>query len=158
MSRTVIVAHPARSVLWRTALEHPDAEIHEIDPPRALAGLFQQDPASIVILDIEQAHSSTAMLIPQIKHIWPACQLLAVVPEGASQPTDLLHEGLWAPHQVLVRPINARVLYATVALMRARREAKLLTETLHSGKCPSAAALTQNEFRTPSIRIPDELL
>ena len=145
MSRTIIVADPARSVLWSTALQPDGSDIETIDPTRAMADLFLRDPADVAILQIDQPHSVTMMLIPQIKHLWPGCQILAIATDhvfsgpprdgaggrpvpisgagsrhSGSGSRDDADNALWMPHRLLIHPVNACELRATVALIRAR--------------------------------------
>lgn len=167
MSRTIIVADPARSLLWSTALQTDGADIERIDPARAMADLFQLDPADIAVLEVDQPHSVTMMLIPQIKHFWPACRILAIATKHAFAGTSGQSRGagdgtgygatddLWTPHRVLIRPINARVLRATVALMRAGTDAaRISCRIRHRG----AASPVRAPVDTPRLNvIPDNL-
>ena len=92
---------------------------------------FAADPVDIFIVDVMNADWGEAMLIPPIRAAWPDCRILALASSYAFRSSAVFQMGLWTPDQLLLKPVNPKVLCATVSFLWAQiRSAKIRVQVI----------------------------
>ena len=81
---------------------------------------FDGDPVDIFIVEIANADWGEAMLIPQARAKWPDCKVIAVAANYGFRSSAVFQMGLWSPDQLVLKPVNLRVLTANVAFLWAQ--------------------------------------
>lgn len=125
----VLIVGDSRSVYgWSDALEHEGHSVETCDHSLHVHDRFQGDPVDIFICDVTHADWGEAMLIPQTRATWPECRIIAVASSFSFRSSAVFRMGLWTPDQLLIKPVNTRVLCATVSLLWAQIRTKAIRE------------------------------
>jgi DNA-binding response OmpR family regulator len=74
----------------------------------------------IMVVDVANPDSGEAMPIPHARAAWPQCKILAITSGYAFRSSAFYQMGLWSPDQLLLKPINLRILTATVSFLWAQ--------------------------------------
>lgn len=105
---------------WASALEREGHTVETCAHSLDVHDRFQGDPIEIFICDVTHADWGEAMLMPQAKATWPECRTIAVASSYSFRSSAVFRMGLWTPDQLLIKPVNNRVLCATVSLLWAQ--------------------------------------
>jgi len=128
MASILIVGDARTNSLWCEILQR---EGHTVEPCKNSVDFqsrFAAEPVDIFIVDVTHADWGEAMLIPQVQAAWPKCKILAISSSYAFRSSAVYQMGLWTPDQLLIKPVNPRVLCATVAFLWAQiRSAEIRT-------------------------------
>lgn len=128
MASILIVGDARTNSLWREILLREGHEVESCENSIDFQSRFAADPVDIFIVDVTHADWGEAMLIPQVHAAWPKCKILAISSSYAFRSSAVYQMGLWTPDQLLIKPVNPRVLCATVAFLWAQiRSAEIRT-------------------------------
>lgn len=134
MSNVAIVADPGLSSTWATALSADGHVVHTFADSLGAQELFSHDSFDILIIDIENADFGETMLIPQARASWPDCKIIAIVSSYTFRSSAVYQMGLWTPDQLLLKPINTRLLLATVSFLWAQIRSREIRSVIDSVK------------------------
>lgn len=84
----------------------------------------------IMIVDIANPDSGEAMPIPHARAAWPDCKILAITSGYSFRSSAFYQMGLWSPDQLLLKPVNLRILAATVSFLWAQVRTERLRRTV----------------------------
>ena len=120
MSKIAIIADPTLSTTWARTLRADGHDVDVIEHSFDYQELLSGDPRDIVIFDVANPNFGETMLIPQVRAAWPDCKTIAVVSSYTFRSSAIYEMGLWSPDQLLIKPVNVRLLSATVAFLWAQ--------------------------------------
>ncbi len=115
MASILIVGDARANSLWCDILHREGHTVESCENSVNFQSRFASDPVDIFIVDVTHADWGEAMLIPQVQAAWPKCKILAISSSYAFRSSAVYQMGLWTPDQLLIKPVNPRVLCATVA-------------------------------------------
>lgn len=128
MASILIVGDARANSLWCDILHREGHSVESCENSVNFQSRFASDPVDIFIVDVTHADWGEAMLIPQVQAAWPKCKILAISSSYAFRSSAVYQMGLWTPDQLLIKPVNPRVLCATVAFLWAQiRSAEIRT-------------------------------
>lgn len=133
MSNLALVANPALATSWAEILCTDGHTVDTFTNPMETQGLFSHDHFDILIIDVENPDFGETMLIPQTRSKWPDCKIVAVVSSYMFRTSAVYEMGLWSPDQLLLKPLESRLLLATVSFLWAQvrsREIKTAMENV----------------------------
>lgn len=120
MATTLLVGDARSCGEWADILRRERHSVEICEGSLGFQERFEGPPADIFIVDVTHANWGEAMLIPQARAAWPKCRILAIASGYAFRSSAVYQMGLWTPDQLLIKPVNPRVLCATVAFMWAQ--------------------------------------
>ena len=143
MASILIVGDARSNATWCEVLRLDGHSVDTCENSIEFQSRFVNDPVDIFIVDVTHADWGEAMLIPQIRAAWPNCRIVAISSNYAFRSSAVYQMGLWTPDQLLIKPVNLRVLCATVSFLWAQiRSAKIRTQVLEQ---PLANRPAENE-------------
>lgn len=143
MSRIGLIADPALSSAWTSALGESEFNVEICADSIEFQEHFSDQAFEILIIDVPNPDWGEAMLIPQARAAWPDCKVVAVVPGYTFRSSAVYQMGLWTPDQVLVKPVSPRVLAATISFL----SAQIKTKRIHSVLKAQPSTLLRREAR-----------
>lgn len=120
MASILIVGDARTNSQWCEILRREGHTVESCENSIEFQSRFGLDPVDIFIVDVTHADWGEAMLIPQVQAAWPKCKIMAISSNYAFRSSAVYQMGLWAPDQLLIKPVNPRVLSATVAFLWAQ--------------------------------------
>lgn len=120
MASILIVGDARANAIWCDVLRLDDHTVELCENSIEFQSRFASDPVDIFIVDVTHADWGEAMLIPQIRAAWPNCKIMAIASDYAFRSSAVYQMGLWTPDQLLIKPVNPRVMCATVAFLWAQ--------------------------------------
>lgn len=120
MASILIIGDTRTHSSWAGVLERDGHSVEVAEHSLSIHDRFAGDPVDIFIVDIMNADWGEAMLIPQARATWPECRTIAVASSYAFRSSAIFQMGLWTPDQLLIKPVNPRVLSATVGFLWAQ--------------------------------------
>ena len=120
MCKIAIVADPSLSTGWARILSADGHTVDTFDDPWEYQNQLSNEERDIVILDVTNPNFGETMLIPQTKSAWPNCRTIAVVSSYTFRSSAIYEMGLWTPDQLLIKPVDPRLLTATVSFLWAQ--------------------------------------
>jgi len=148
MAAILIVGDTPCVRAWASALQRDGHAVEICAHSLDVHERFSSAPVDIFIADVTHADWGEAMLIPQTRATWPECRIIPVASSYAFRSSAVFQMGLWTPDQLLMKPVNPRVLSATVALLWAEirtleiRDIITSVPSLRSGKTGKSPADT----------------
>ena len=131
MASILIVGDARSNSTWCEVLRLEGHSVEACENSIEFQSRFATDPVDIFIVDITHADWGEAMLIPQIRAAWPDCRIVAIASSYAFRSSAVFQMGLWTPDQLLIKPVNLRVLCATVSFLWAQiRSAEIRSAVL----------------------------
>lgn len=136
MASILIIGDGASTPNWVTALRQHDHTVETLPNAMELPAALEDwyDPIDIIIVDVANPDSGEAMPIAQAQSIWPGCKIIAVTSGYSFRGSAFYQMGLWSPDQLLLKPINLRILCATVAFLWAQIRTERLRSIITSAK------------------------
>jgi DNA-binding NtrC family response regulator len=136
MASILIIGDSASVPNWVSALRQNDHSVETLpsalELPKALEDWY--DPVDIIIVDVANPDSGEAMPIAQAQSIWPGCKIIAVTSGYSFRGSAFYQMGLWSPDQLLIKPLNIRILCATVSFLWAQIRTERLRTVITSVK------------------------
>lgn len=120
MASILIVGDARSNSTWCEVLRLEGHAVEACENSIEFQSRFASDPVDIFIVDVTHADWGEAMLIPQIRAAWPDCRIVAIASSYAFRSSAVYQMGLWTPDQLLIKPVNLRVLCATVSFLWAQ--------------------------------------
>lgn len=120
MASTLIIGNTATTESWSIALAREGHDVETCSGTLEFQERFSGSAVDIFIVDVTHADWGEAMLIPQARATWPDCKIIAVASNYEFRSSAVYQMGLWTPDQLLIKPLNPRVLTATVAFLWAQ--------------------------------------
>ncbi|MEM7057451.1 MAG: hypothetical protein AAF557_07675 [Pseudomonadota bacterium] len=128
MASILIVGDARTNSSWCEVLHREGHSVECCENAIEFQSRFASDPVDIFIVDVTHADWGEAMLVPQVRAAWPDCKIMAISSNYAFRSSAVYQMGLWTPDQLLIKPINPRVLCATVSFLWAQiRSTKIRT-------------------------------
>lgn len=154
MSNLAIVANPGLASSWAEIL---CIDGHKVDTFTSLMetqDLFSHDHFDILIMDVENPDFGETMLIPQTRAKWPACKIVAVVSSYTFRTSAVYEMGLWSPDQLLLKPLESRLLLATVSFLWAQVRSQEIRTAMESVKRSPAGLPIEAPPENPVLALP----
>ena len=102
--------------MLREMLEIAGYEVREAVNGRQGLGLFQLDPADLVVTDIVMPEQEGLETIVELRKAWPDVQIIAISGGGAYHTTDYLQSAkLLGAVQTFPKPCDSKELLAAIA-------------------------------------------
>lgn len=120
MASILIVGDARSNSAWCDILRLEGHSVEVCENSIEFQSRFATDPVDIFIIEVTHADWGEAMLIPQIRAAWPNCRIVAVASSYAFRSSAVYQMGLWTPDQLLIKPVNMRVLCATISFLWAQ--------------------------------------
>lgn len=120
MATILIVGEDQSTRFWTDELTAAGHAVEAYGGSLDFQERFAGEAVDIFIVDIAHADWGEAMLIPQARAAWPACRTIAVASSYAFRSSAVYQMGLWSPDQLLLKPVGAKVLCATVSFLWAQ--------------------------------------
>ena len=137
MSKIAIIADSNLASTWAMIL---CAEGHVVDTyPHSLnhEDFIAGEAPDIVILDVNNPDFGETMLIPHAKAAWPDCKIVAVVSNYTFRASAIYSMGLWTPDQLLIKPVDRRLLVATISFLWAQIRSKQIKDMVKNTRIAS---------------------
>ena len=137
MSKISIIADSNLASTWAMIL---CAEGHVVDTyPHSLDhdDFIACEAPDIVILDVTNPDFGETMLIPHAKAAWPDCKIVAVVSNYTFRASAIYSMGLWTPDQLLIKPVDRRLLVATISFLWAQIRSKQIKDMVKNTRIAS---------------------
>ncbi len=136
MASILIIGDSAAVPTWVSALRQQDHSVETLSNAMELPAALEDwyDPIDIIIVDVANPDSGEAMPIAQAQSLWPGCKIIAITSGYSFRGSAFFQMGLWSPDQLLLKPINLRILCATVAFLWAQIRTKRLRTIITSAK------------------------
>ncbi|MEO1493978.1 MAG: hypothetical protein AAFV19_17635 [Pseudomonadota bacterium] len=136
MASILIIGDGASIPNWATALRQDDHTVETLPSAMDLPGALEDwyDPIDIIIVDVANPDSGEAMPIAQAQSLWPGCKIIAVTSGYSFRGSAFFQMGLWSPDQLLLKPLNLRIMSATVAFLWAQIRTERLRDIITSAK------------------------
>lgn len=136
MASILIIGDGAAVPTWVSALRQQDHSVETLSNAMELPAALEDwyDPIDIIIVDVANPDSGEAMPIAQAQSLWPGCKIIAITSGYSFRGSAFFQMGLWSPDQLLLKPINLRILCATVAFLWAQIRTKRLRTIITSAK------------------------
>lgn len=130
MAAILVVGETRMNRSWAEVLERDGHSVETSENALTFQDRFAGDPVDVFIVDVTHADWGEAMLIPQARAAWPKCRIIAVASTYAFRSSAVFQMGLWTPDQLLIKPVNPRVLSATVAFLWAQLKTMQIREAI----------------------------
>ncbi|MEM7422191.1 MAG: hypothetical protein AAF334_00630 [Pseudomonadota bacterium] len=153
MADIAIIADKRVSAPWMDALLSLDHNVVCFEDAVAFGAEFDQSELDIMIVDVARPNQGEALLIAQARAEWPSAKVIAAVSSYKFRSSAVYKMGLWSPDYLLVHPVSARVLQATVSFLWAQiRTDRIMSRLARSGRTPTLAAPPLPMVRRPGAR------
>lgn len=129
MAAILIIGDSATTRSWAEALVSAGHSLESRSTAFEAQDRLAEMPVDILIVDIANADCAEAMLIPQARAAWPDCKIVVATPNHDFRSSAVYEMGLWSPDQVLLKPLNIKLLRATVSFLWAQ----IRTEKIRHG-------------------------
>lgn len=120
MSSILCFGSSGAVAIWDRTLRHEGHDVERVDTLQGVQERFSGDVVDILIIDMSNADTGEALLIPQARAAWPGCKVIVATSSYAFRTSEFYRMGLWSPDQLMLRPVNLRVLTATVNFLAAQ--------------------------------------
>ncbi len=109
----------------------------------------------IIIVVVSNPDTGDAMPIANARSLWPGCKVIAVTSGYTFRTSAFFRMGLWSPDQLLLKPVNLRILRATVNFLWAQVRTEQIREIVASS---SKSGETFKHPGMSEVQMPRQLL
>lgn len=107
---------------WARALGRAGHSVEECRDTLAFQERFLDAPADILVVEIAHADHGEAMLMAQVRSVWPDCRVIAVSRDRSYQSSAIFDMGLWRPDLLLIQPVQGAQMVESVRRLRVQAQ------------------------------------
>lgn len=147
MASILLIGEAASVSNWVDCLEGEGHRVETVSHSVSVRERFSGEEVDILIIDVLHPDHGEAMLIPQARAAWPHCKTIAITSNYSFRTSAIFEMGLWSPDQLLIKPVNLRILTATVAFLAAQRRTDDLMREIRSAQISDMRPPAQRAVR-----------
>jgi hypothetical protein len=114
MASTLIIGDYHATAPWGSALRAAGHDVEHCGHALAFQDRFTGPPPDVLIVEVTNADQGEAMLMVQAPTVWPRVRVIALPRDKSYRSSALYRMGLWAPHRMLMQPVDDALLVQCV--------------------------------------------